>query len=91
MARIYHIVWKMGNKILYHIDGTGKQVLIGKYRGADKFEKHMKTKFNWHNKWYVDVFGSKVRLFNTQKQAQVYLNTTIKRIHKTKQLMKRKK
>jgi len=87
MKKKYNLIFRKGNTARYYINGTGIEVQIGKYRGQDKFDKEMNHKYNWHNKWYVDVFNNKgVKLFNSEKAAKVYLKKIINKIYKTKQL-----
>ena len=86
MAKKYELEWSIKGTKRYYINGTGYEVQIGKYRGADDFEKATKKKLPWHNKWYVDDFHTKAKLFNTHQEAEKYLTQLRNRIYRTKQL-----
>lgn len=85
MVKKYVLQWEKGNTKRYYINGTGYEIQIGKYRGLDSFDKHMKTKPTWHGKWYVDDMHN-VKLFKTQKEAQKYLVMLRDKIYRMKQL-----
>lgn len=43
---------------------------LGKYRGADDFDKAMGNKYKWHGKWYVNVwYPEREWLFNSKAEA----------------------
>lgn len=84
--KMFELEWKNGNARKVYIKGTGYSIQIGKYRDLDDYEKTIKLKPTWQGKWYVDDAHTKVKLFNTEKQASIYFFRLIKRIYQTKQL-----
>jgi len=88
MVQRYKVLWKKGNTTRYLLnrkDNSVDEVQIGKYRELSKMDKVLKVKGTWHGKWYIDVFGRKVRLFNTSKQAKTYfLNYVLKNTSNSK-------
>lgn len=81
MVTIYTKLWQKGNTVRYYVPVKtgGKEIQIGKYRGQDDFDKAMKIKAKWHNKWYVDNMTSSPKLFNTQKEAKKYFLSYVKK------------
>ena len=55
----------------YKYHKTGQDNLqLSKYRDADDFDKHMKYNYEWHGKWYVNIWNpEKTYLFKTKKEA----------------------
>ena len=88
--RKVELLWKKGVVRRYYVQG-GYEIQIGRYRKADAFDKKMGNKFAWHGKWYVDWFGRKTKLFNTQKAANEYFKKLTKRLLKKSESRTRKK
>ena len=59
---------------------TAKTMQISKYREADGFEKKMGYKYDWHGKWYVNVWSpEEIKLFKTKSQALKYAKQYMKK------------
>ena len=62
-----------GNYVVryYKYHKTGQDNLqLSKYRDADDFDRHMKQNYEWHGKWYVNIWHpEKTYLFDTKKEA----------------------
>jgi len=70
--------WKLDNtqpvgagfsKRVYNSNSM-RTLQIGKYRGADDMDEALNTRYDWHDKWYVDDFSTgKVKLFGSKRDA----------------------
>ena len=53
----------------YHKIGQDN-LQLSKYRGADDFDKHIGANYEWHGKWYVNIWSpEKTYLFDTKIEA----------------------
>jgi len=61
---------KIGETVRYWGSKAHHELQVGKYRGADDFDKSLGKKYEWHNKWYVDFMNNKkIKLFKSKQQA----------------------
>ena len=57
------------------------QLQVSKYREADDFDKAMKKDYDWHGKWYVNIWNSdkqKTKLFTSKRDAVAFASNYMK-------------
>jgi len=71
--------WEKGGKeglaVRYYNSSAKKQktLQLSKYRDADDMDKALNQHYDWHDKWYVNIwYPEKTFLFKTEKQAVAF-------------------